>query len=316
MRRSAIALRAACLAPSLTRGLFWLSLKGYLPSRLYRHWLAETIRTRVPSTRPRWVGTVTRLATGLPIEVDVRDQIGCHIRDHGYWEPETAVFLLSVLRSGMTFIDVGANVGQYTPLASRAVGAGGRVIAFEPHPVVHRVLCRNIRRARCRNVVAEKMALGRTASLEPLYPGIPETLGGTSLRPWANTDRARPVTIPVTSLDLYASRHGITVDVMKVDVEGAELLVLEGGAASLARSPRATLIIEFFEERARLFGHSVFDIAQYLHTRGFTLHTLTSSGLRAYEASDGLQRCVNVIATRTPESLVGRHPAPAVATKH
>jgi hypothetical protein len=58
-----------------------------------------------------WHGEVGRLVNGMPIEVDPRDIVGSHILCCGVWEEETADFLLSWLRPGMTFVDAGAHVG-------------------------------------------------------------------------------------------------------------------------------------------------------------------------------------------------------------
>ena len=79
----------------------------------------------------RWRGQVGHLANGMPIEVDPRDIVGSHILTSGLWESETVRFVMGWLRRGMTAVDAGAHVGQYTLLASSAVGPAGRVIAFE-----------------------------------------------------------------------------------------------------------------------------------------------------------------------------------------
>jgi hypothetical protein len=115
-----------------------------------------------PAGNDAWRGRVGRLVNGMPIEVDPRDLIGAEILRSWMWESETVRFVWGWLRAGQTVLDVGAHVGQYTLLASGIVGPAGRVIAFEPHPVLSRVLRRNVARAGCRNVTVLPVALGRS----------------------------------------------------------------------------------------------------------------------------------------------------------
>src|SRR5205823_143519 len=104
-----------------------------------------------PVGRP-WIGQVARLANGMDIEIDALDTIGKHILKTGCYEHDTFHFLCRILRPGMVFLDIGANIGQYTLLASQRVGPVGDVHAFEPHPTLFDVLVRNVDRNRCRNV--------------------------------------------------------------------------------------------------------------------------------------------------------------------
>src|SRR5262245_6597666 len=106
-----------------------------------------------------WHGRLAWLRNGLPIEVDARDRVGREIIGQGCWEWETYHFVEGWLRPGMTVVDVGANIGQYSLLASARVGAAGTVHAFEPHPGVYEVLRRNLQRAGCTNVSAHQLAV-------------------------------------------------------------------------------------------------------------------------------------------------------------
>src|SRR6266508_2628239 len=122
------------------------AMKGLLPLTVARHWLGRAVARNVwPRGRP-WCSRVVRLRNGMQIEVDPVEFIGSQIVDHGYYEPATAHLVERLLRPGMVFIDVGANIGQYTLVASGSVGMSGRVHAFEPHPAMHDVLGRNVRR--------------------------------------------------------------------------------------------------------------------------------------------------------------------------
>lgn len=260
----------------------------------------------------RWHGRIARLWDGTPIEVDPGDMIGSHIlRYGGVWEPETASFFLSWLRPGMTFVDAGAHVGYYTLLASNLVGAGGRVIAFEPHPVLGQVLRRNTERAGCANVTVSSLALGRASGTAELVLHPRGNFGGSSLR--ADGEPGRPrAPVEVTTLDDYLERSGVSsVDVVKLDVEGAEPDVIEGARRTLAANPGIVLVVEFLRENARRFGRDVEDLEARLRELGFLLLTLTPYGPRRYERVGEL--AANIVAVRRLITLLSGLPEPVAA---
>jgi len=206
----------------------------------------------------RWRGQVGRLANGMPIEVDPRDIVGSHILTSGLWESETVRFVTGWLRRGMTAVDAGAHVGQYTLLASSAVGPAGRVIAFEPHPVLRQVLRRNVSRARCHNVMVSPLALGRAAGPGSLVLYPPGNFGGSSLRADAATAHRPRAPVEVATLDEALGLLGVTsVDLVKIDVEGAELDVIDGARRTLAANPAIVLVVEFLRENPLRFGRTV-----------------------------------------------------------
>jgi FkbM family methyltransferase len=224
--------------------------------------------------------------------------IGREILAQGCWEWETYHFLSSWLAPGMTVIDAGANIGQYALLASASVGPGGRVHAFEPHPVLHRVLGRNLRRARCANAVAHRLALGGASGTRDLFLHPIGNAGATSLMP-PDPDGARVprVRVRATTLDAHVEASQIRrVDLVKIDVEGAEREVLAGAARTLEANREIVLIVEFLRDNARRAGHTVEDLEADLRALGFQLFTISDRGLAPYRPAG--ERSVNVVATR------------------
>jgi len=260
----------------------------------------------------RWQGRLGRLLNGMPIEVDARDMVGSHILRNGVWEPETAAFFLGWLRPGMTFVDAGAHVGHYTLLASDLIGAGGRVIAFEPHPLLVQVLRRNVERAGCANATVSELALGRASGAVDLILHPCDNFGASSLRADTQAGHRPRAPVELTTLDDYLERAGgPKVDVVKLDVEGAELDVIDGARATLAANPDILLVVEFLRENARRFGRDVEDLESRLRELGFLLFTLTPSGPCRYERVGEL--AANVVAVRSLATLLSRLPESVAA---
>jgi FkbM family methyltransferase len=247
----------------------------------------------------------------MPIEVDPGDIIGREILRQGAWEWETCCFLEQWIAPGMTVIDAGANIGQYAMLASARVGPRGRIHCFEPHPGVYRVLKRNLERAGCANVVAQPVALADVPGERDLFLRPLDNVGSTSFRPDDDGKPGRHVRVKVRTLDAYLeSRRVPRVDLIKIDVEGAELLVLDGGIRTLGVNRDVVLVVEFAPDNARRFGHSVEDLAARLLALGFRLFTITLDGLFPY--TPVRDRIVNVAAARRLDTLLrGLHPRDA-----
>jgi FkbM family methyltransferase len=264
-----------------------------------------------PADDDGWRGEVGRLVNGMPIEVDPRDLIGAEILRTWMWESETVRFVWGWLREGMTVLDVGAHVGQYTLLASGLVGPAGRVIAFEPHPVLGRVLRRNVSRAGCQNVTVLPVALGRAPGPGTLVLHPPDNFGGSSLRPDEASAHHARAAVDVTTLDEALDRLGGPVHLAKIDVEGAELDVIDGALGTLAANPGILLIVEFLRHNPLRFGRTVDGLEARLRELGFQLFTLTPSGLRRYEPVGELS--ANVVAVRRLITLLGGLPEPDAA---
>jgi FkbM family methyltransferase len=259
-----------------------------------------------------WRGQVGRLMNGMPIEVDPRDLIGAEILRSGMWESDIVRFLGSWLRPGMTFVDAGAHVGHFTLLASQAVGSAGRVIAFEPHPVLSRVLRRNVSRARCANVTVIPAALGRVRGTGRLVLHPPDNFGASSLGSDQASANHPRVAVDVTTLDEALGRLKVpVVDLAKIDVEGAELDVIDGARRTLAANPGMVVIVEFLRENPLRFGHTVEDLEARLRELGFQLFTLTWRGPQRYERVG--ERAANVVAVRRLITLLNGLPEPEAA---
>ena len=282
----------AARTPTLTRGALWCATRLAMGTGRKLHWRAVQAAARVDYRAP----VIAKLGNGMKCQVPWIDHAGRAIYETGWYEPDTVFAFQAILKSGDTFLDIGASFGQYTLLASKIIGDAGRVFAFEPDPVSFSWLAGNVRRNHLKNATLESIALGEQNDTLDLYVGSPENLGTTSLRKQYNFS-GRSVKVPVRTLDEYCATQGITsVSAIKLDVEGAELLVLRGAERVLASRP--TLIVEFEESNQRRFAFSCDDLQRFLTMRGYELYTIGAKGATApYTADDARSMpSLNVLA--------------------
>ena len=215
-------------------------------------------------------GTERVSVFGYDMLLDLSDVIQRDIYS-GVYEPFETEWLKRLLRPGMTFVDVGANVGYYTWLAARLVGPTGRVVAFEPGPYAFERLQRVVENNGIENVECQQFAVSDRAGTAPLYvPPIAEGNYNPSLTPYM--PGMVPVEVPVDRFDDLVARLRVgRVDVMKVDVEGHELSVFRGAAGAIREGRIANLLCEFNQGRQSRAGSSCDKLERWLSNHHFYL---------------------------------------------
>jgi FkbM family methyltransferase len=224
----------------------------------------------------------------------------------GVYERQMTACFRAALRPGMTVVDVGANLGYYSLIALARTAPDGRLLAFEPDPTNHRLLTENLAAFGGRAVV-RRQALSSAAGPATLYRH-PDNKGKHSLLESEELGEGLPV--ETVTLDATATAMGIDrVDVIKVDVEGAEPLALAGMARTLARD-RPLL---FFECAPRRWARAGFDpesVLEGLVRLGYALGSIDETrggeapaAPRGVAGLEGRDPYVNLIARpvgRTP----------------
>jgi len=172
----------------------------------------------------------------------------------------------------MTFVDVGANIGLYSVYAAACVGSQGSIYSFEPDEANMLSLMRNIRYSSSKaHITAVESAVSDDATKSTLSFFVPHDTGGApqseaSLKP--SVEGMREVTVHNTTLDAFFSDKP-RVDFIKIDTEGAELLVMKGAAARIKRD-RPVLCIEYHGDKCNDFGYSVGDLKTLVQALGYT----------------------------------------------
>jgi FkbM family methyltransferase len=184
----------------------------------------------------------------------------------GLYEKEKMSAVFSLLRRGGTFVDVGGNVGDYSLLAARIVGDAGRVICFEPGPANCLWIKKSIQLNGYKNVDLFEIALSDTVGEATLY--LAEQCGFHSLLKDQQERQTGVIQIKTRTLDNILNEIGVqTVDVMKIDVEGAELQVLRGAFHTLEKNPQLILLLELHPD----MGLDSRKVCDFLQGLGFSL---------------------------------------------
>jgi FkbM family methyltransferase len=174
------------------------------------------------------------------------------------YEPELTAAIERVVQSGWTCADVGAHVGNITDTLARLVGRSGRVLAFEAHPENAAHLRERFKRAKVVEVVNAAVSDGTTDRIA-LFAGRHDhsTEWNVVGHDVAGVPTRQVLEVPAVSLDSWFS-GGQALHFVKVDVEGAEGLVL-AGMRRLLREERPALAVEFHDDEAWASRHELLD---------------------------------------------------------
>lgn len=150
------------------------------------------------------------------------------------------------LRKGDTFLDIGANLGYYTLIVAKIVGDGGKVFAFEPEPNNFALLKRNAEMNGLKNVVLVQKAVSNKSGKTKLFLSEERNIfGGHSLynNSWLNAKDF--VTVDTITLDEFFKDYDSDIEVIKMDIEGAEGLALQGMQNLLRKNKNVKIFTEF-----------------------------------------------------------------------
>ena len=240
------------------------------------------------------------------------------------YEADTVELVRKITRPGMVALDIGANVGYYTRLLSTLVGSSGHVLAFEPHPRSFTLLRQNT--VQLNNVSLIAMAVGHMEGWATLYDSLPEA-GSSSLRCDArqvaelrDVHRGQALaprivkdlptatySVKTTSVDSYLSeRHIREVNIVKIDIEGAELDALRGMEEIVKRSKQMAMFIELNPRTLRQFDSSPLELWSKLCDLNFEIKAINrkrrltplTNKDSVLELAEGMDGYVNLFCTK------------------
>jgi len=202
----------------------------------------------------------------LPFRVhaDVTDPVSQSIAASGIWESFETELIWKSLRPGDRFIDIGANIGYFSVLAASRVGADGHVIAFEPERNNHALLAINAALNPHSNYTLHALAASDADGTGQLFLN-PENLGDHQI--YATDDRAAQ-TIALRRIDALLAPQ-TTINLIKIDVQGAEQKAMAGLAQGLAHNAgHLLLLLEFWPRGLARAGGDAHELLRMLLALG------------------------------------------------
>jgi FkbM family methyltransferase len=278
---------AAAPAPAWVRALG--AVVRRLPRGRYR--LVSSIRA---SPAP-FVAALGDGEGGARFVCDLTDEIAREVCLTGCYEPPVTRILQRHLAPGRVMVDVGANWGYFSLLAAAAVGTSGRVLALEPDPRQFARLHANARL----NGFTQMTAIAAAASASrgsAILSGYREDTGNRGVSRIAapasgagaaEADDAHGPRFDVECVTVDGTASGLArVDIVKIDVEGAELDVLRGMHAGLAQRTYRALLLEIHPELLRLRGQTGDACVRLLLDAGYRGWTIDQSPRTYVRAAD------------------------------
>lgn len=279
----------------------WARYYG-VPDRHDAKWCVRSVAYELlpAPIRARWLG-------GVSLWLEPRNDIGRTIYLSGTYEPETLVVIARLLPKGGTFIDVGANIGLYTLFSAACVGPDGRVLAFEPSTREYRRLEANLALNQLshisvfKNAVMDAETTVRLRLADDRHAGL-NTVGDRFV--YAGVGLAGLEDVTAVTLDGVSTRLGLTrCDMIKMDVEGAELKALHG-AVGLLRRLQPVLILEILESALEANSASPAALFAWLAGEGYTPYDIDHATGGLIPLSDAWKKGINIVAL--PQGMTPR----------
>jgi len=245
----------------------------------------------LPHVERAWGQPRLRTRFGVRFECDLRDKVTREIYYIGFDRKDCRI-LKRLVKPGDVVIDAGANIGYFSLLFAKWMGVRGIVHAFEPFPESARRFERN---------------LGLNPQLEPAVRlhrlALSDFEGRIGMKvPDQNNqgcnylNNAGGVEVEVATLDAFCDREPLPrVDLIKIDVEGSEVALLQGAERTIQRF-RPVLMIEVNPSTLQNFGHSARDLIQAIGRHGYRLYYGSRFGLRVLKRLPTLGEEPNVYA--------------------
>ncbi|WP_394838047.1 FkbM family methyltransferase [Pendulispora rubella] len=246
---------------------------------------------------PTFIDVVPGSDRRLIFECDLRNTLAREVYFTGTYEPQATMLIREVLTQGQVFVDVGANWGYFSLLSAGIVGGTGRVVAIEADPRMYRTLARNTALNSFPHLTSVHVAAAaKPGTLTLLGYSEEDTNWGLSrvVKDGGNGNGGKTFEVEAKPIDTILDEQRVdSVDLLKMDIEGAEGFALEGMRRGLASGRYRRIVLELHPDQLREHGQSAGDILRTLRDagyRGWTIdHSLESLRRVAYGRNVGLR---------------------------
>jgi FkbM family methyltransferase len=245
-----------------------------ISSSLSKIELGNAIPLRVYNRILRSINKTWRVRTDFDamIDCDLRDFIQSTIFHFGVWERLNTKILTKIITPDSTFIDVGANIGYYTLLAAKYLG-DGHVVAIEPSDAIADHLEKNLAINNITRVRVIRSAVGEERGEIAIFAAPRDNIGRTSTR--SDSGFVKSGMVPVAPLcELLTGEEMAKCSVIKIDVEGAEVPIVEDFIKNLERFSDKTKLLVEIGDCGNLRWKELFDRLLAAGFKAYDLHNV------------------------------------------
>ena len=196
------------------------------------------------------------------------------IINFGDYESQDAKFLYEIISDGDTILDIGANIGWYS-MSFAKKKPSSIIHAFEPLPETFSSLISNVNINHMSNIICNNFGFSNEAKTLTFYTSAHTSVSNSAINITEDLF-AKEVKCVVTTMDSYVSSNNITVDIIKCDVEGAELLVYQGGEKTISKN-LPIVFTEMLRKWAAKFGYHPNDIIAFFSKFGYRCFTTSEN---------------------------------------
>lgn len=206
------------------------------------------------------IESTVRTSDGFLMHLNTRDFIQHTIFVTGRWDNDVGQVIRSTLRAGDVFVDIGANVGYFSLLASQLCS---KVVSFEPNPRCLEQFNKNIELNKRSNIDVRPVGLSEKSGTADFHVTDASNIGAGSLR----DGKGETFSIRLDTLDANLQHESIRL--IKIDIEGAEVLALKGASSILSRPDAPDVICEISENSLKQLGSSKEEIFSLMSSHGY-----------------------------------------------
>lgn len=284
-------------------------------SRARHSALLKPLEPLFRKVEPHWNKVLGRAMANDGLEARINDdlfrldyQYGSRYGKQKSYEPDIYLPYAASIHEGMTVLDVGAHVGFFALAAAKRVGPLGKVVAFEPSPSTLRVLRHHVRLNRWDDRVTVEPAVVSSEAGSVTFYTFDDSMAASLSKENVEVlnvqrpERATPVEVPAVTLDEYCRARGLAPNVIKIDVEGAELRVLRGAERLLRESNDLVIWCEVHPRQMENLGDDVAELAPYLEQLGYSLVPIADAGHHGIYPSKISRRVVSAAQATLPSA--------------
>jgi FkbM family methyltransferase len=259
---------------NITRREFWDRMQEvHLRLNEYRQLISGTNVAAI-EIRPEALRVVTTEDISLIWKPEDIGNAPNALVNYGVYEAEESPYLLRAGEGAQVVFDIGANVGFYSLHWASRIAQGGQIHAFEPVPSTFAWLKRNVEINHLTEVVrTNNFGLSDEKKTLSIYLPAVSGCGAASIKNLHPEESSQVVEVDVRTLDDYVSEAGLSrIDLIKIDVEGAELFVIKGGFKTIAQT-KPLIFMELLRKWSKPFGYHPNEVLALLGEIGYRCYT-------------------------------------------